>query len=61
MKAVIIVLNILYFISIGFFLTWAMKYNIMNWQFWVQLIVFSLLINYHRDIHDIINNLNNKK
>lgn len=50
-----ILLNCVYYGAIGVFVTWAFKLNIYDGMYWVQLLIFSLLINVHRDIDNKIN------
>ena len=51
-----ILLNCLYYFGVlGIFVTWAFKLGLYNWQFWVQLLIFAILINAHKDIDRFVN------
>lgn len=51
-----ILFNCLYYFGIiGVFIYWAFKSDALNWQWWVQVLIFSILINVHKDIHKFIN------
>jgi hypothetical protein len=51
-----LLLNVIYYFGvIGVFVSWAFEKNASDWQWWVQVFIFALLINLHRDIDRKIN------
>ena len=51
-----ILLNCLYFFGvIGLFVIWAFKFGICDWQWWVEVLIFGILLNIHIEIYKFIN------
>ena len=51
-----ILLNCIYYLGIiGLFILWSFKLGINDWQWYIQVFIFGILINIHSDIHKFIN------
>ena len=51
-----ILLNSLYYFGvIGGFITWTFKLGVHDWQWWLQVLVFGILINIHLNIAKFVN------